>query len=65
MNFLSFIGVNLSGFFKFLSKFHAHIVRSQLKYSPVINRFTASQLHGLDEAQGIRIRRAYSARGHQ
>lgn len=61
LNLLSAIGVNPSGFFKFLSKFHAHIVRSQLKYGLVINRFTASQLHGLDKAQDIYIRLAHSA----
>jgi hypothetical protein len=64
MNILSSIVINLSGFSKLLStRFYAHIVRLQLEYGLAINRFKSSQLHALEEAQGICIRWIYGARG--
>ncbi|PHZ09512.1 uncharacterized protein RHIMIDRAFT_240634 [Rhizopus microsporus ATCC 52813] len=63
MNMLSSIGVNPSGFSKLLcTRFYAHIVRPQLEYGLAISRFTASQLHALEEAQNNCIKEIYGAR---
>ncbi|KAG1047525.1 hypothetical protein G6F43_010027 [Rhizopus delemar] len=62
MNMLSSIGVNPSGFSKLLcTRFYAYIVRLQLEYDLVINRFTVHQLHALEEAQNSCIRKIYGA----
>ncbi|ORE01276.1 hypothetical protein BCV72DRAFT_217610, partial [Rhizopus microsporus var. microsporus] len=64
VNMLSSVGVNPSGFSKLLcTRFYAHIVRPQLEYDLVINRFTISQLYALEEAQNNCIKKIYGARG--
>ncbi|KAG1169418.1 hypothetical protein G6F70_008418 [Rhizopus microsporus] len=64
MNMLSSVSVNPSGFSKLLcTRLYAHIVRPQLEYDLDINRFMASQLHTLEEAQKNCIKKIYGARG--
>ena len=64
MNVLSSIGVDSSDLSKLLStRFYTYIVHPKLEYGLIINHFTRSQLHALDEAQGTCIGRIYGALG--
>ncbi|CEG76305.1 hypothetical protein RMATCC62417_11220 [Rhizopus microsporus] len=64
MNMLPSVGVNPSGLSKLLcTRFYARIIRPQLEYDLAINRFTASQLYPLEEAQNNCIKKIYGARG--
>ncbi|ORE03348.1 hypothetical protein BCV72DRAFT_251921 [Rhizopus microsporus var. microsporus] len=65
MNVLTSFDVKPSSFCKLLSsRFYAYIVRHQLEYGLVVNRFTRSQLYALKEAHDPCIKRIYGARGN-
>ena len=60
MNVPTFVNVNPNGFDRLLStRFYVQIVRARLEYKLAINRFAASQIKALEDAQNEHLRRMY------